>query len=439
MKRSLKLLLLVCAACLTYSTQAQFVATWALTSNKTVAVTGTQASFVTAGDMVPGTIFPIPGSHNTDGYQAIQTVGDWPTVPTNGYHIDFPISPNGNADLSISSITSTIKTSGSSGNNIVSLAYQANGSGVWIPFGSTQTASSGGTSNQSFTGLTTKLYSGNTYLIRMYFYAASTGMTTSRNLRIKNVVINGTAITPAGTQPTVTSNTVSAITKYTATATGTLTAGTLAVTTSGVVWGTATNPTIALPTKTTNGPTASGTITGNITGLNAGVTYYVRAYATSESGTTVYGSNLAFTTLAPTAPVLTTNPVTNILSTKATSGGVITDSGGAAITQKGIVWATTPGPTVANNKTTDGTTAAPFSSLIPGLTPSTTYYVRAYSIMGLELHTAMRFHLSLRLQHLSLLLIQRHFHSGMLLPALYRRSRTYYREVCLHLRPATLR
>jgi gliding motility-associated-like protein len=378
MKRILVFLLL--GVCLHFSANAQYIATWALTSNKTATVTGAQSAFVTAGSMEPGTIFPNPGSHNTDGYQAIQTIGDWPIVPTDGYNIDFPLFPNGAVDLTISSITSTIRTSGGSGNNLISFAYQADGAGPWVPFGPTQTATSGGTSNQSFTGLTTKLYSGHTYKLRMYLYAAASGMTTSRNLRIKNVVINGTVISPAGTQPSVTSNNVNSITKYTATATGTLTSGTLAVTTSGVVWSTAANPTIALSTKTTNGPTTSGTITGNITGLNAGTTYHVRAYATSESGNTFYGSDLTFTTLPATIPALTTDAVTTILSTKATSGGVITDSGGVAITAKGVVWSTTANPTVPSaNSTSNGTTAASFTSLLTGLTPSTTYHVRSYA------------------------------------------------------------
>jgi gliding motility-associated-like protein len=381
MKKVFTPVFLFVAVLMHYTSSAQYIATWALTSNKTAAVTGAQAASVTAGSMVPGGDFPNPGSHNTDGYQAIQTLGDWPTAPTDGLHLDFPLSPVGSVDVTITSVTATSRTSGGSGSNLLSLAYQADGAGPWVAFGTPQTAASGGTSNQNFTGLTTKFYSGHTYLIRMYVYAAGSGVTTSRNVRIKSVVVNGTVISPAGTQPTVATNNVSAITKYTATATGTLTAGTLAITTSGVVWGTAVNPDISLATKTTNGPVASGTITGNITGLTAGTTYHVRAYATSEAGNTIYGVDLTFTTLPPTIPALTTNAVTNILSIKATSGGVITDSGGTAITQKGVVWGSAANPTVPSaNSTSDGTTAASFSSLMTGLTPSTTYHVRSYAI-----------------------------------------------------------
>jgi hypothetical protein len=65
--------------------------------------------------------------------------------------------------------------------------------------------------------------------------------------------------------------------------------------TSGLVWGISANPTIALSTKTTDG-TTSGTFTSSITGLTAGATYHVRAYATNSIGTS-YGPDITFTTL----------------------------------------------------------------------------------------------------------------------------------------------
>src|SRR4051812_30889822 len=122
MKKVFTPVFLFVAVLMHYTSSAQYVATWALTSNKTAAVTGAQAASVTAGNMIPGNDFPTPGSHNTDGYQAIQTLGDWPTVPTDGLNMDFPLSPNGPVDLTITSVTATSKTSGSSGNNLLSLA-----------------------------------------------------------------------------------------------------------------------------------------------------------------------------------------------------------------------------------------------------------------------------------------------------------------------------
>ncbi|HWZ22338.1 MAG TPA: hypothetical protein VNW06_06760, partial [Cytophagaceae bacterium] len=42
-------------------------------------------------------------------------------------------------------------------------------------------------------------------------------------------------------------------------------------------------------------------------------------------------------------------------------------------------WSTTSGPTIADNKTSDGTGTGTFISSITGLTPGTIYYVRAYA------------------------------------------------------------
>jgi uncharacterized protein (TIGR02145 family) len=61
------------------------------------------------------------------------------------------------------------------------------------------------------------------------------------------------------------------------------------------VWGTTSDPTVSLSTKTSNG-TGTGSFTSNITGLSAGTLYYVRSYATNSVGTS-YGTQVSFTTL----------------------------------------------------------------------------------------------------------------------------------------------
>ncbi|MBV5347715.1 hypothetical protein JZU46_05825, partial [bacterium] len=97
--------------------------------------------------------------------------------------------------------------------------------------------------------------------------------------------------------PTVTTDAISAISATTATGGGNVTAdGGSTVTARGICWGTAQTPTTALSTKTTNG-TGTGTFTSSITGLTAGTTYYVRAYATNAMGT-AYGSQVSFTPFA---------------------------------------------------------------------------------------------------------------------------------------------
>lgn len=372
------------AALFSVKSFSQFTATWAFTSNNTGSKAGVNLADISISDAIPGAAFTSNLGYSTgNGIKCQPTSGnDWPTTPTDGWHIDFPISPVGSMDATLLGLTFAARTSGSSGNNMVSLAVQKDGTGPFVPFGTPQSVAGGGLSTITFPAFAKKIYNGHLYVVRMYMYAANSGTSASRSLSVKNEVFNGT-VAAAGTQPIVTTASVNATGKYTATATGVVTAGTYSVTSSGVVWGLSANPTVALATKTTNGPTVSGNINlangGAITGLTAGTNYNVRAYVISETDSVTYGANLAFTTDAPTKPDLTTTAVTNITSVKATSGGVIIDSGGVGITAKGVCWSTLPNPTTADPKTTDGVGNAAYSSLMKILNPSTKYYVRAYA------------------------------------------------------------
>lgn len=128
-----------------------------------------------------------------------------------------------------------------------------------------------------------------------------------------------------------------------------------------------------------------------LSNLKPNTTYTLQAFEYSGSATlnkclttTANGNPKAQATKALTAPVLTTNVITSIFSTKATSGGLVTDNGGVAVTETGLVWGVTANPTVAGSgKLKIGTDASPFSAQIKGLTPSTTYFVRAYAINSL--------------------------------------------------------
>ena len=95
--------------------------------------------------------------------------------------------------------------------------------------------------------------------------------------------------------PTVTTTNVSNITQTTATSGGNVTSdGGANVTARGVCWSTSQNPTIN-DNKTSDG-SGTGSFTSNLINLNANTTYYVRAYATNEKGTS-YGEQKSFTTL----------------------------------------------------------------------------------------------------------------------------------------------
>ena len=78
-------------------------------------------------------------------------------------------------------------------------------------------------------------------------------------------------------------------------------------------------------------------------------------------------------------PVVSTTPVTNVTESTATSGGNITDDGGAAVTARGVCWSISDAPSTTDSKTTDGSGSGYFSSNINGLSVETTYYIRAYA------------------------------------------------------------
>ncbi len=81
----------------------------------------------------------------------------------------------------------------------------------------------------------------------------------------------------------------------------------------------------------------------------------------------------------PNAPTVTTTAAASITATSATLGGTVTSDGGGTVTERGIVWATTANPTVANNKVANGSGTGGFSATVSGLPASTLIYVRAYA------------------------------------------------------------
>ena len=146
-----------------------------------------------------------------------------------------------------------------------------------------------------------------------------------------------------------------------------------AISSRGICYSTSPNPTISA--SHTTHAIGLGTLNDTIAELNTGTTYYVRAYATNSLGTT-YGEELSVTT--PTLPTVTTTSFINIAATSATSGGNVTDDGGAPVTARGVCWSTSQNPTISGTHTIDGNGTGSFTSSITGLEDSTTYYVRAY-------------------------------------------------------------
>lgn len=177
---------------------------------------------------------------------------------------------------------------------------------------------------------------------------------------------------------TVTTNAPSEVTSSSAMSGGNVTSdGGAEVIGRGVVWSTGHNPTISLDTKTTDG-TGLGKFTSAIVGLAPGTTYYVRAYVTNALGTS-YGEEVSFTTDID-LPTVQTESISSISSNTACSGGKVISNGGASISACGIVWSTSPNPTIESSlKSYETTSYNTFSSTMSNLRPITKYYVRAYA------------------------------------------------------------
>ena len=179
-------------------------------------------------------------------------------------------------------------------------------------------------------------------------------------------------------EPTVVTVSVSEVTETTAVTGGNVTSdGGGEVSARGVCWSTSQEPTVE-GAHTTDG-TGTGEFVSHLTDLNDNTTYYVRAYATNEQGTS-YGEQMSFTTVKHIdLPEVTTVEPTEIATTSAKTGGNVISDGGSDVTAKGVCWSTSQNPTLSDSFSTDGIGLGEYLSIINGLTINTTYYVRAYA------------------------------------------------------------
>jgi hypothetical protein len=193
---------------------------------------------------------------------------------------------------------------------------------------------------------------------------------------------NGQALILNGTQPgwgqppamipIVNTSGVVNISSASASGGGNVSDGGAIVTSRGVCWSTASNPTI-FNNKVLAG-SGSGTFSCNITGLTANTTYHVRAFATNSVGT-AYGADSTFITIN-----IVTAPASSVTANSSISGGTISSDGGTTITARGVCWNTVSNPTTANFKSINGTGAGSYTSNLTQLSANTIYYVRAYYI-----------------------------------------------------------
>jgi len=166
----------------------------------------------------------------------------------------------------------------------------------------------------AFASAITGLTAGLTYYCRAY---ATNSYGTTYGTELIAITILPSA---ANVAPTVTTSACTEIVSTGAKGNGSITSLGIpaTVTQHGHCWSTSPNPTTALTTKTVLGAaTATGTFVSVITGLTAGTTYYVRAYAINQAGT-AYGKNVPVVPSAggggvPTYPTLPTTRVTGLV------------------------------------------------------------------------------------------------------------------------------
>ncbi len=113
--------------------------------------------------------------------------------------------------------------------------------------------------------------------------------------------------------------------------------------------------------------------------LNTEYTYRVIAYNSVGGSAPVYSSIVTITSQS-VVPTVRTSIVSNISTTSADFGGEIISDGGAPITSYGVVWSTSPNPTIElPTKINFISVKTPFTYYNKSLNDVTTYYYRAYA------------------------------------------------------------
>ena len=184
--------------------------------------------------------------------------------------------------------------------------------------------------------------------------------------------------------PIVTTSDITDITETSAICGGNVTDdGGSVITVRGICWSTSHNPTTN-GNHTTDG-NGTGSFTSHITGLSASTTYYVRAYATNEAGTS-YGEEMSFNTLEEEEveielPEVKTVSVTDVdINTAIVTGEVISD-GGAEVVERGFIWdVVSDDDSVETPRVEVGSGLGVYIYEFTGLQSNTEYYVLAYAI-----------------------------------------------------------
>lgn len=132
--------------------------------------------------------------------------------------------------------------------------------------------------------------------------------------------------------------------------------------------------------KVTGSVDADGNITGTLSDLTEGKTYYYAAYVTLQGVVTQFGDVKSFVT---TDAAIATAEATEVSTCKATLNGQISGSDGAEeATAAGFRYALTEAGVATGIDVAVDATSGTYSTQISGLLPATTYYYSAYSQVG---------------------------------------------------------
>ncbi|MDK2978299.1 MAG: hypothetical protein PWP52_1013 [Bacteroidales bacterium] len=146
----------------------------------------------------------------------------------------------------------------------------------------------------------------------------------------------------------------------------------------GFCWDTVANVTIEKESNNFENLT-SQSFTETIENLFPNKTYYVKAYI-QNGDVIIYSNELTIQTL-DARPIVTTTDISNITANSAQTGGTVTAYETLfPITQRGVCWAKTQNPTIADSLTNNGTGNGIFTSQLQSLDIRATYYVRGYAI-----------------------------------------------------------
>ncbi|HNX86387.1 MAG TPA: lamin tail domain-containing protein [Bacteroidales bacterium] len=177
--------------------------------------------------------------------------------------------------------------------------------------------------------------------------------------------------------PTVQTIAVTEITPNTAICQGNVTGdGGYTIIARGICWSESPDPTLEDNHTTEQG--TLGDFYSLLSNLIPQTTYHVRAYATNIGGT-AYGDDLVFESATIYLPEVTTIAITDFTHNSALIQGDVTGDGGGNILARGVCWSVSANPTLENDFTVETGTLGPYYSLINGLSPQTTYHVRAYA------------------------------------------------------------